>query len=99
MKQVIIIGEENVPIVDVKMVSPQKYYGVSYSDSKGFVVRDEYENKNYRARLGRSLTKGNSWNHQSDSLIVLIAAFLSDGYQVFEFNTYQELFRWLASNV
>lgn len=80
-------------------VSRDKFYGVSLGDEKGFIIRPQFEVGPYRIAAIDAMTRGNGWNHfQTGSLSEAIESILRDNSRncVFEFDTAQELFAWLA---
>lgn len=94
-----VVQKENVDTVDVNNVDPNRYYGVIIPESgRGFVSQDEFRRGKFRTRPLDGITHGNGWgSFEHSDLSELLKGFLSPdrGYAVFEFDTHQELFRWL----
>ena len=78
-------------------VNPYKYYGVSsVHQGKGYITQDNFEEGDFKVMCLSGLTRGNSWlSLRNPSLPVLIERCLQSK-QVFEFNTPQELAKWLS---
>lgn len=73
-----------------------KYYGLSLRASKGFVVRPAYNQGDFSVVAASNLTNGNGWNYGTDnSLPRLLETYIRQGFVVYEFATWQELFAWL----
>jgi hypothetical protein len=84
--------------IGVIEVSDDKYYGmINALGNKGFVVRANFEAGYYRMMSVEGFTNGNSYS-SNYNLTTLISKFTSDGCKVFEFDTYQELFKWLIED-
>ena len=103
MKTVVLNQDTN--IVEYKNVDDYKYYGAvkkALPDGKGFIVRTVYGglngNKTYKLMSINYFTKGNSFeSFDGYSLSGLIQELLKNGsFDIYEFDTPQELFRWLA---
>lgn len=106
MKTVVLDQETN--IVTYNNVDISKYYGTilkSSKTNKGFIISDEYigvsnSNTNYIFKLmcKNSFTRGNSFgNFKGRSLTEIIKSILSSGsFDVFEFDTPEEIFEWLS---
>lgn len=76
--------------------SPDKYYGmINLLNRKGFITRDEFENGCFKFTSCDFLTNGNYYS-KDISLNSLILSFIKSNCKVYEFDTYQELFLWLA---
>ncbi len=71
------------------------YFGVE-NCGKGFIHREDVEQGKYKVSCAEELTEGNGWDPQDYSLRGLIEDLLLLGFNVFKFETYQELFVWLA---
>jgi hypothetical protein len=90
-----------IPIEGVKI---NAYYGVkvnsivSSPNNKGFITRRQYGSGLYTVMAAGGLTYGNGWElWDSMSLQGLILTILSSNTrEVFQFDTFQELFAWLA---
>jgi hypothetical protein len=98
MKQVVKVVENKV--VDINSVSNDKYYGFKLWDgSSGQIVGDDFlGNDNcYQAKFFTGSTVGNPYTLRYSSLKNCIDSILSSKNDVFEFDTYRELFKWAAS--
>jgi hypothetical protein len=103
MKTVVLNQDTN--IVEVCNVDDYKYYGTVKKASpkeKGFIVRTLYGASNgrstYKLMSINYFTKGNSFElFDGYSLPGLIKELLkNNSFDIYEFDTPQELFRWLA---
>lgn len=92
MKQVI---EKTETTVRPAECSEQKYYGLKTDQDKGFIIQERYKSGEFYAVCVESLTYHNSWNSNSN-LNQLIRQLVKDGFKVYEFDTPEELFAWLA---
>lgn len=100
MKTVIIRSSNNtVPFSEVDSL---KYYGIKHrtSTSVGFIAREKYKGGNYHAYCLDSLTDGNHLCTRNDisnhyNLSLLIKEFIENDFIVKEFDTYEEMFKWL----
>jgi hypothetical protein len=101
MKQVV---NEIVPpnVVSVHTVSPEKYYGVDYGvvtylKSKGFISRENYRSGEYLILCPEEITKGNGFDSHRNfaDLSKLIEKINESKFEVYEFDTWEELFAWL----
>jgi hypothetical protein len=74
------------------------FFGVeSPGDCKGFIHRTEYEKGPYKAFCVDSFTIGNGWPMVKEGYLdELILELLDLGFEVFKFETPQELFAWLS---
>lgn len=93
----VILGE--VTQVSCENADPQKYYGVLIRDiDKGFITQETYCKGNFRVLASYDLTEGNNYSNFTGA--VTLAEFVKEiiqrGEQVFEFDSYKELFKWLA---
>jgi hypothetical protein len=98
MKQVVIEVPKNVVAADETIDS--RFYGVDSGSSKGFICRSKYRTGPFTSFCGDNLTNGNTWSldpEHSNSLQVAIKEYIRRGFSVFEFESYKELFKWLAS--
>lgn len=85
--------------VQVSEVDISKYYGVRCEAWSGFICRQNYRNGKYRVRVSRLLTEGNRSFIDTDSLADLVNGIITNytaTFEVFEFDTPQELYRWLS---
>ncbi len=77
-----------------------KYYGIqSRLNGKGFILRADYgDDQLYTNRSIQGLTYGNSWPTipASSNIQQYIKNLIEGSFKVFEFETPQELFLWLA---
>ena len=86
-------------VAKVENCSNIGYYGIKPSgqSDKGFIARKNYNRGPYHTCVGRSLTNGNTWGDYSDSdLKNLISELIKASFEVYEFDTHQELFKWLS---
>lgn len=98
MKKHVVILSKNAVTTDE--VHPSLYYGVIREGEKAFVTRTGYLDGEYVLRCKSSVTRGNGYPcFTSSSLRNLIEKVVSSGDPVFQFNTAEELFTWLATPV
>ena len=95
MKEVI---KNNNEVVLNNEVSEKKYYGVdTLEKNKGFILQRNYCQGEFYAICENSLTYGNSFGWRGNSLKEVVEDILSSkNAVVYEFNTPQELFKWLS---
>ncbi len=83
-----------------QVVSNDKYYGIIqpfFTTKKGFICREKYDSGKYNTICSNVLTNHNYWDgYENDSLAGLINNLRSGDFTVYEFDTPQELFAWLA---
>jgi hypothetical protein len=80
-------------------VSETYYYGVNLNgEGIGFITRNEYERGDFRLKAWNSLTSGNAYNHRCPTLAGLIQILMGIGFEVHEFASDKEFFRWVADN-
>lgn len=83
-----------------QVVSKGKYYGIvsPFSMSKrGFICREKYDSGKYNTICSNCLTNHNYWDeYENESLAGLINQLIAGKFTVYEFDTPQELFTWLA---
>jgi hypothetical protein len=90
-------------IVDIENVCKYNYYGfILGSDSPGYISGDcvLWNKESYNARFFHNMTGGNKWlSNDAPTLKDCIKNLMkkSPDAEIFEFNSYQELFEW-ASN-
>lgn len=100
MKQIVTNAvDSNVPCGPPVFVSKEKYYGIAppfFLSRKGFICRERYDAGKYNAICRIELTNHNDWEYSNDSLAALINDLRCENFTVYEFNTPQELFTWLA---
>lgn len=98
------LPEQNVTLVE--NVNSSKYYGVREKFepyNKGFIARERYERGNFVIRCIDGLTNGNQWSKLNDNgfeTLEDVIEWLLKGipFEVYEFDTAQELMRWLAED-
>jgi len=102
MRQVI-INEPIKKIVPYTSCAIDKYYGVlNYSfreTQKGFICSTGYKNNTYRVVAIYGMTHFNGWSQFDGTGLqnIISAVIRSDAkFEVFEFDTPQELFKWLS---
>lgn len=95
MKKVVI--KQELKEVSVSNLSTDKYYGIK-EVSKGFISQSDYDSNRFIVLCVMGITLGNSWGSYSNcrSLKTLTEKLISDGFEVYEFDTYKELFKWLS---
>lgn len=80
-------------------VSDEKYYGIDQydSDEKGWIGRSNYYGE-MRAFCQKAVSSGNEWDHliKTRDLKLFIDDLIVKDFKVYEFDTCQELFLWLA---
>lgn len=94
MKKVVNEKEKEVAI---SACNVNKYYGFYSKNAscKGFIAREDFENGKFTAYCTEHITEGNNFdstNTFEDCLKMLV----SRGFQVYEFDTYKQLFKWLS---
>lgn len=97
MKQVV----TEIPTVDfilTSKISLSRFYGAEIPFFKGFIHRkDDSHFSNFKLYLVNNITTGNGIVSGEDPILSqCIKKVIDSGYKVFEFDTYQELFVWLA---
>lgn len=81
------------------IVSSDKYYGIvpHFTSRKGFICRERYNSGKYNTISSNALTNHNWWNgFENESLAGLINELRNAGFTVYEFDTPEEMFAWLA---
>ena len=98
MKKVVINPPVVEPTVTLSEANPRKYYGIlSLYEGKGFIKQEKFESGPYQGICSNGLTKGNAWGaFQDTSLPGLFGKIFDRGYSIFEFDSPQELFKWLS---
>lgn len=80
-------------------VSDEKYYGVDQfgQGNKGWVGRSHYQGE-MRVFGQSGISRGNGWDHLANTkkLKLFIDDLIKNEFKVYEFDTYQGLFSWLA---
>ena len=97
MKKVVI--KEVVQEVSINNLSLDKYYGIKESPNwKGFITQSDYESNRFVTLCSEELTRGNGWEIHNNcrSLKTLIERLLKSNFEVYEFDTHKELFKWLS---
>jgi hypothetical protein len=77
----------------------EKYYGVetNLKIGKGFITREKYMEGDYIVLSRHLITASNGWSYlYSPSLKALINTCIIERFSVYEFDTPQELFKWLS---
>jgi hypothetical protein len=77
-----------------------KFYGVKALDGQtGFVKQASYCNGKFEAVCSNGLTRHNSWSLLADkTLAKTVEKLLAQKFEVYEFDTPQEMYSWLANN-
>lgn len=102
MKKVVMAKNE--PEIDVKETSDAKYYGIRtkcecFARNTGFITRQCYDSGTFKVLCLDHLTNGNDWSHYlANTLQLLIELLLKKGIEVFEFDTPEELTKFLFEN-
>ena len=98
-----VVLKQKVVDVTVNEADKNKYYGVIVrpdlsSDKKGFITRERFDTGNFKLMGMDKLTNGNGWeSFARPTLTDMLFDILSASYWVYEFDTWQELFKWLMS--
>lgn len=99
MKEISVTAVDQVNPADKCVVSPEMYYGIrSPFQRKGFIVREQFQAGYFKTQCPGLLTNGNDWTHRNESLADLLNDLRGSKFAVFEFDTYQELFKWLSES-
>ncbi len=82
------------------VVDCDKYYGGTEGDDKyerGFITQTGWREGNYVLRTIQGITHGNGWQleEKSSDLAKTIRYFISMNWKFYEFDTAEELFRWV----
>jgi hypothetical protein len=76
-----------------------KCYGVdnigTYNNEKGFISRKSI-GSGYEVKSSYGLTLGNCYGFKGNTLADIIENILNGGFSVYEFDTSQEIFKWLS---
>lgn len=97
MKQVV----KQLETVTPETVSVEKYYGVeSRGFYRGFIAAKEYDKSPCTVYASSHVTKCNGWEtfHRPTLKETVSALLENQNFKAFEFNTHQELFRWLSES-
>jgi hypothetical protein len=75
-----------------------KYYGVCLGGpNRGFISRREFETGCFTVSSPYKLTGGNGWVHfDTQSLSTTIDKLIDNGNEVFEFDTFNDLMKWVG---
>lgn len=95
MKKVI-----NTPVeeISVENCSEDLYYGIE-RNCRFFVTRERFDGGNFVARCLNLLSRGNGHSGLSrSSLKELLLNAIESGFQVFEFDSAEELMKWVLKN-
>ena len=80
-----------------------KFYGVSANCSlnggdRGFITRADYYDGKFIVVSSNGCTFGNGWVSLSgNTLSDVVSVSIDGGFYLYEFDTYQDLFLWLAA--
>lgn len=99
MKNVVISLSPPEQVV-VEYVNEEKYYGIIARNGKekGFIARERFDCGNFMPRCLDSMTNGNQWEgYYTCTLVGTIRKLIVGGYRVVEFNTAEELFKWIIT--
>lgn len=97
MKQVV----KQLETVTPETVSMDKYYGVEFMGFyRGFIVAEKHKELPCKIYASRNVTRGNGWdNFNRPNLKETVSTLLENrNFKVFEFDTHQELFRWVSES-
>lgn len=96
MKKVI-ENEIKIDVIKLKDVTDHKYYGVIMNNTtKAFIGKTNFCSDNYIVHAPRSITKGNAYDcYKNESIQLLIKELIKYNNDVYEFDSYQELFKWI----
>jgi hypothetical protein len=94
MKQVI---QKVTQVTYVSQVNTHKFYGIIMKNDEGkaFVTQYDHSEKFVVMHGGKGLTYGLSWIGKR-SLLDTISYYVDRDYEVYEFDTAKELFKWLS---
>ena len=107
MKTQIVLNKPNVRILEFGKVDFDKsqYFGLKYENGKAFLTRKMYDYDNYFWLCASKMTNGNKYCNGIDDPSVgfldipkAISHAVNMKDEVYIFDTYQELFRWLAED-
>lgn len=79
--------------------SHNKYYGVLNISTKrrGFITRTVFDTGDHELRCIEQITNGNGWDVTASELSDLIKLAIEEGWNVFEFETPEELMKWVIA--
>lgn len=85
-------------IIRPNETSFNKYYGVEGFGQRGFITREQFRRGNYVLRCLKSITQANGWSiSDAATLEKAINQALAQNWRVYQFDTYQELGKWLLA--
>lgn len=100
MKKTVVLHAPVVDVITVGETGIDKYYGVESAGIRGFITKKEYyRDGGFTIRAGRNITVGNCWEgrgEEFDSLKDAISYWLNLKRKIYQFDTNNELFAWLA---
>lgn len=94
MKQVIL--DKPNKTASVSECCESLYYGVNMGPEKGFIRSTYWGSSTFKLYSLDAFTRSNSWSDHVGGLQKVIEGYLNDDYQIYEFQTPQELMAWLA---
>jgi len=96
MRKVVVNAKPSV--VSIEDVTGDKCYGFILEGNKGFITRkDGFRRGDYCAKAVNSLTEGNCWSmHTSPTLHGVIQGLVKAKFAVYEFETPEEMLKYLA---
>ena len=95
-----VINEVRIPTLHPTDARSDKYYGViyKYGGDKGFISALEYKDK-FTIFCATSLTEGNCFGgFENCTNLQKLCEQAQDNFTIFQFDTYKELFKWLAED-
>lgn len=101
MKQVVLTIPSTQPLVLTSDATTEKYYGAAHraNNQRSFITRPDYfSQKGYRLACVGKVTQGNYYDaFDADTVSGILENVLKNGnFNIYEFDTPQELFRWLS---
>ena len=100
MKQV--VNNEKKTTVELRAVNNEKQDAFKLKKSSancGYIAADDMldNRQTFRARFFIDMTEGNPWTNNFNTLQECVDCMINGhGAEVFEFNTYQEMFKWAS---
>ena len=95
----VIPKQDSVAVRLLEDVVSNKYYGVFGYKIKGFITRESFDSGNFYVATSRNITNGNRFcDYYGDNVNAVIEGLLSNNYEVYEFDTANDLFKWLAKD-
>ena len=96
----VVESKESIAITPIADVDHEKYYGAGMEgfvkEEKAFIIRENYDSGEFKVYVADEMTNGNALIFQSRSLKDLIRTLMNESYEVYEFDTSTELFKWLS---